>query len=81
MQNNMAIEFFHNSKILHFLGVKSEIYHCVTNIRQKDSFSRLNTTIKLGLVNSVRYYVWDAFFNLLLSVLKYFEQFLDSFKI
>ena len=27
MQNNMAIEFFHNSKILHFLGVKSEIYH------------------------------------------------------
>ena len=26
MQNNMAIEYFHDSKILHILGVKSEIY-------------------------------------------------------
>ena len=26
MQNNMVIEFFHNLKILHFLGIKSEIY-------------------------------------------------------
>ena len=26
MQNNMVIELFHYSKILHFLGIKSEIY-------------------------------------------------------
>ena len=26
MQNKMVVKFFHNSKILHFLGVKSEIY-------------------------------------------------------
>ena len=29
MQNNMVIKFFHYLKILHFLGIKSEIYQFV----------------------------------------------------
>ena len=30
MRNNMVVKFFHISKILHFLGIKSEFYHSST---------------------------------------------------
>ena len=35
----MVLEFFHNLKILHFLGIKSEIYQCV------DYFIRLKRNL------------------------------------
>ena len=41
MQNKMVVKFFHNSKIVHFLGVKSEIYHSMPFLIKIDGFSNL----------------------------------------
>ena len=52
MQINMAIEFFHNSKILHFLGIKSEIYQSVQQ-RSYDFLSLSKIEIASGAIKAV----------------------------
>ena len=56
MQNTMAIKFFPNSKILHYLGLKSEFYQwCWWQNARKNNNSYLITS---QLIQVFRWQVW-----------------------
>ena len=72
--NHMIIKVFRNSKILHFLGVKSEFYqlrqqHTALHSRTKDHPKKISGTIKnkrKGLINNLYSSFWWTKINLYL---------------
>ena len=53
MKNNMVIKLFHNSKIIHFLGIKSEIYQCTVKRIGDLPFGFSKGTCGTFLINSL----------------------------
>ena len=43
----MTLKFFRNSKILHFLGVKSEFYQCCTNVDPEYKFYMSSVVMRI----------------------------------